>query len=129
MCSDFLAENTSRAAALKTDCSRDVCISLQFAEASVCKCTHVCAAMCGRGRVRERVCLHSRSRKRSCPHITAAVPVQCAYSHFLITLPGGLREGRGEQLAVTLVLRTSSGPVRQLKLDVCTLSASSNSYN
>ena len=61
-------------------------ISLQFAKASVCNCkrTHVCAAMCGRGRVservRERVCLHSRSRKRSCPHITAAVPVHTVIS-------------------------------------------------
>ena len=45
---------------------------------------HVCAAMCGRGRVCERVrecvCLHSRSQKRSCPHITAAVPVHTVIS-------------------------------------------------
>ena len=43
---------------------------------------------------------------------------------------GGQREGRGEELAVTPVPRTSSGLIRriwQLKLDVCTLSASSNS--
>ena len=45
-----------------------------------------------------------------------------------ITLSGEWPEGRGEQLAVTPVPRTSSGPVRQLKLDVCALSASSNSY-
>ena len=52
----------------------------------------------------------------------------CAYNRFLITLPGKRREGRGEQLAVTPVPRTSSGPVRQLKLDVCMLLVSSNSY-
>jgi len=47
---------------------------------------------------------------------------------FSITLLGERREGRGEQLAVTSVPRTSSGPMRHLKLDVCALSASSSSY-
>jgi len=38
---------------------------------------------------------------------------------FSITPPGECREGRGEELAVTPVPRTSSGPIWQLKLDVC----------
>jgi len=95
-------------------------ISLQFAEASVCNCkrTHVCVSV--------NVSAFTFTETFLSTHHCCGA---CAYSHFLITLPGGWREGRGEQLAVTLVLRTSSGPVRQLKLDVCTLSASSNSYN
>jgi len=57
----------------------------------------------------------------------------CAYDRFLITLPasGEWRERRREQMAVTPVPRTSSGPMRHmwlLKLDVCMTSASSNSY-
>jgi len=41
---------------------------------------------------------------------------------------GEQREGRREQLTVMPVPRTSSGPVWQLKLNMCALSASSNSY-
>ena len=54
------------------------------------------------------------------------------YNRFLITLPGGWAAGgkaRAAELAVTPVPRTSSEPVRQMKLDVCALSVSSNSYN
>jgi len=59
--------------------------------------------------------------KIPCLHISAALSAP-----FPVTLPGERREGRGEELAVTPVPRTSSGPIRQLKLDVCALSASSN---
>ena len=72
--------------------------------------------------VRSRTNLHDRSR----PHISAALPV-----HTIISSPSERREGRGEQLTVTPVPRTSSGPLhrmRQLKLDVCALSASCNGY-
>ena len=83
------------------------------------KHTHVCAAMCWCVCVRERICMHPQkcSRKRT----ARSAP-------FPITLPGERRKGRGQELAVTPVPRTSSGPIRQLKLDVCALSASSNSY-
>ena len=72
------------------------------------------------------VCVHG--------HIRANVLVSTSLLRCLcvrslpITLSGEWPEGRGEQLAVTPVPRTSSGPMRQLKLDVCALSASSNSY-
>jgi len=62
--------------------------------------------------------------KRSRPHISAALPAHTIISYYL---PGEQRGGRGEQLAVTPVPRMSN-PVWQLKLDVCVLSASSNSY-
>jgi len=55
--------------------------------------------------------------------LQALLRVSVTEMHF-----GEWPEGRGEQLAVTPVPRTSSGPMRQLKLDVCALSASSNSY-
>ena len=42
------------------------------------------------------------------------------------SLPGEWRERRGEQLTVMPVPRTLSGPVLQLKPDVCPMSASSN---
>ena len=90
----------------------------------------VCAAMCGPvlvcERIHKRVCVRSQTRSRKCPclHISAALPAP-----FPITLPGELREGREEQLAVTSVPRTSRGPMGQLKLDMCALSASSNSYD
>jgi len=70
------------------------------------------ASVCVHGKVLVRMsllhCLHMRS-----------LPV---------TLPGEWREGRGEQLTVTPVPRTSSRPIWQLKLDVCVLLASGNSY-
>jgi len=65
-------------------------------------------------------------RDRSRSHISAALPV-----HTIVSSPGERREGRGEQLSVTPVPRTSSGPLRrklQLKLDACALSESRNSY-
>ena len=58
-------------------------------------------------------------RDRSRSHISAALPVH--------TIVSFRREGRGEQLSVTPVPRTSSGPlrrIRKLKLDACALSAS-----
>jgi len=73
-----------------------------------------------------RVGVRSRLRGRSRPHISAVLPV-----HTIISSPGERWEGRGEQLTVTPVPRTSSGPLRrmrQLKLDACALSASCNSY-
>jgi len=76
----------------------------------------------GRVGVRSPTNLRDRSR----PHISAALPV-----HTIISSPSKQREGRGEQLTVMPVPRTSSGPLRrmrQLKLDACTLSASCNSY-
>jgi len=71
-----------------------------------------------------RVGVSSRFRDHSRPHISAALPV-----HTIISSPSERREGRGEQLLVTPVPRTSSGPLRlrrmrQLKLDACALSAS-----
>jgi len=65
---------------------------------------------------RERfcVCSQTRSRKRPCLHISAVLSVP-----FPITLPGERWEGRGEELTVTRVPRTSSGPIWQWKLDVC----------
>jgi len=56
------------------------------------------------------VCIH----RRPCLHISAVLSAP-----FSITLPCECREGRGEELAVTPVPRTSSGPIWQLKLDVC----------
>ena len=76
------------------------------------------------GRVGVRSLMHLRDRFR--PHISAALPV-----HTSVSSPGERWEGKGEQLTVTPVPRTSSGPLRrmrQLKLDACTLSASCNSY-
>jgi len=96
------------------------------------RCPHLWTRMRSNVRTRtclwthsQRVCVRSQTRSRKCPclHISAALPVP-----FPITLPGELREGREEQLAVTSVPRTSRGPVGQLKLDMCALSASSNSY-
>jgi len=83
-----------------------------------CMHSKVLTSMCP-----QRVCVSSQthSRKIPCLHISAALSAP-----FPITLPGERREGRGEELAVTPVPRTSSGPIRQLKLDVCVLSASSN---
>jgi len=52
----------------------------------------------------------------------------CAYNRFLCLAKGGWWEGRGEQLTITPVPRTLNGPLLQLKLDVCLLSASCNSY-
>ena len=73
-------------------------------------------------RLRTRVCTFSETFSSS--HFCYAA---CACHRFLLLL-GERREGRGEQLAVTSVPRTSSGPMRHLKLDVCALSASSSSY-
>jgi len=81
--------------------------------------TYVCAAMCGR--FPKRVC--ALTEKFSSAHLYCAA---CAHNRFLLLSP--VNDERGEQLAVTPVPRTSSGPMRQLKLDVCALSASSNSY-
>ena len=57
----------------------------------------------------------TRSRKRSRPHISAALPAHTIVSCY--SLPSEQREGRGEQLAVTLVPRISIGAMQQLKLD------------
>ena len=104
--------------------SMDASTSSTFMDASARKRTHICAG------VREcvhstSVCIHRRihenvlARTALLPGLSAPLP---------ITLPSVRRKGAGEKLAVTLVPRTSSGPIRQLKLNVCALSASSNRY-
>jgi len=77
---------------------------------------HVCAAMCVRERVHRNVLV--------CTSLLRC----CAYNRFLCLAKGGWWEGRGEQLTITPVPRTLNGPLLQLKLDVCLLSASCNSY-
>jgi len=57
----------------------------------------------------------TRSRKRPRPHISAALPAHTIVSCY--SLPSEQREGRGEQLAVTLVPRISIWAMLQLKLD------------
>jgi len=66
----------------------------------------------------QRVCVRSQmcSRKQPHPHISAALSAP-----FPVTLPSEWREGRWDKVAVTPVRRTSSGPVWQLKLDMCAL--------
>jgi len=71
-----------------------------FTDTSACVCGRVDAAVCWRVLVRpQRVCV--RSQKRPCLHISAALSAPFLITQF--TLPGERREGRGEQLAVTLV--------------------------
>ena len=62
------------------------------------------------------VCSHTCSRKHPHPHISAALSAP-----FPITLPSGWREGRWDKVVVTPVRRNSTGPVWQLKLDMCWL--------
>ena len=92
--------------------------------------TQTYAHMRRRGGVREcvhstSVCIHRRihenvlARTALLPGLSAPLPT---------TLPSVRWKGAREKLAVTLAPRTSSGPIRQLKLNVCALSASSNSY-
>jgi len=97
-----------------------------FMDASACVCRHVrvitdassnaCTTRMHRNVLmpRTHLCAFTETFLSTRLYCTA-----CAYNRFLITLPGKWLEGRGEQLAVTPVPRTSSGPVRQLKLDVC----------
>ena len=83
------------------------------------------ANICMRSNVRTfpwtRLC--ALTDKFSSTHLYCAA---CAHNRFLLLSP--VNDERGEQLAVTPVPRTSSGPMQQLKLNVCALSASSNSY-
>jgi len=59
-----------------TDASACVCRHIRVVHGCLHKHQQVCAAMCGRGCVPERICVRSRtlSRKRSHPQISAAVP-------------------------------------------------------
>jgi len=123
---------------------RQLSISLQ-AHSQMCRCafadgfacprlrthpqTHACMCISVRMSAKVSVCVHGRVEGNVFIRMSAALPVHTiAYNRFLITLPGERREGREEQLAVTPVPRTLRGPVWQLKLDACALSASSNSY-
>jgi len=92
---------------------------------------HVCTAVCGRGHIPE--CVRNTSVcvcRRIHGNVLVCMSLLCCLRirSFRITLPGERLEGRGEQLAVTLVPRTSSEPMWQLKLDLYIPSASSNSY-
>jgi len=75
------------------------------------------------------VCIHGRVHVHGnvlvCTSLLRCLCIQSFPNYSYQRVVGG----RGEQLAITPVPRTSSGPVRQLKLDACALSASSNSYN
>jgi len=75
------------------------------------QCTHVCAAVYRHGFACECVCV--RSRKRSRPCISVALPAHTVVSHCspCQIVGGEWRDGMGEQVAVTLVRRTSSGPM------------------
>jgi len=98
--------------------------------------TYASACICGRVHVvhvyerinNASVCVHRRVHG----NVLVCTSLLRCLCHLLLrsSANGGQREGRGEELAVTPVPRTSSGLIRriwQLKLDVCTLSASSNS--
>ena len=87
-----------------------------YVSANTCTCAQQCVS------VNASVCIHRNVL------VCTSLLRCCAYNHFLSPANGGWREGRGEQLTVTPVPRTLSGPVLQLKLDVCALSASSNGY-
>ena len=75
------------------------------------------------------VCIHGRVHVHGnvlvCTSLLCCLCIQ-SFPNYSYQRAAG---GRGEQLAITPVPRTSSRPVRQLKLDACALSASSNSYN
>ena len=74
--------------------------------------------------------LRMRSLKRSRQLISAVLPVHTIICYYFPRRTAGAEwwKGTEEQLTVTLVPRMSSRPIWQLKLDVCTLSVSNNSY-
>ena len=83
-----------------------------------------CAQQCADADVpaNASVCIHGKVLVRTSL-------LHCLHIRWLpVTLPGEWREWRGEQLTVTPVPRTSSGPIRQSKLDICMLLVSGNSY-
>ena len=85
----------------------------------------LCPRLPTRPQMHAPMCSNVRSRKRSRPHISAALPVHTIVRLYALCA-GEWRERRGEQLTVMPVPRTLSGPVLQLKPDVCPLSASSS---
>ena len=74
--------------------------------------------MCGRFHEDVR----QRSQAQSRPLVQSSLLRCLCIQSFSITHPGERREGMGEQLAVTAVPRTSSWPIRQLKLCLCAVS-------
>jgi len=69
------------------------------------------------------VCVHRSVLVR--PYVSAVHTIVSNNYSPLWVANGG---GRGEELAVTPMHKTSSGPMWQLKLDACVLSVSSKSY-